>query len=260
MLTRRQIQFTSSLQQKKFRKEYGCFIAEGDTLIVELLQSRLLFHSIYATREWMQKHKTLLAKRNIMVFEAGETELSRISTMKTPNLALAVVHIPTPSFDPATASDQIVLMLDNVNDPGNLGTIIRTADWFGIIHVICSPGTVDLFNPKAVKATMGSIARVHVHYLDLNETLGKLGPEIPVYGSLLGGEPITETALTKNGVIVIGNEAHGISPGLLSRITHPVLIPAFISDGAGVTRPESLNAAVTAAILCWEFKKKYLKN
>ncbi|MBE0662193.1 MAG: RNA methyltransferase [Bacteroidales bacterium] len=260
MLSRSQIQFISSLQQKKFRKEHGCFIAEGDTLVEELLQSNLKFHSIFATGEWLQKHKPLIVKMEILAFEASENELERISTLKTPNQAEAVLYIPIPFFDPTTASEQLVLMVDNINDPGNLGTIVRTADWFGIKHVICSPETVDLYNPKTVKATMGSIARVNVHYLDLQETLGKLRSEIPVYGSLLGGEPITETVLTKNGIIIIGSEAHGISPGLLSHITHPVRIPALIHDGSGTKRPESLNAAVAAAILCWEFRKNFLKN
>lgn len=260
MLSRRQIQFISSLQQKKFRKEHGCFIAEGDTLAEELLQSNLKFHSVYATHEWVQKHKALIAKSEIKAFEANEAELGRISTLKTPNQAVAVLYIPSPSFDPAIASDQLVLMLDNINDPGNLGTIVRTADWFGIKHVICSPETVDLYNPKTVKATMGSIARVNVHYLDLHDTFEKLGSEIPVYGSLLGGKSITETALATNGVIIIGSEAHGISPGLLSHITHPVRIPALIHDGSGTKRPESLNAAVAAAIICWEFRKNSLKN
>jgi RNA methyltransferase, TrmH family len=260
MLSRSQIQFANSLQQKKFRKEHGCFIAEGDMLIEELLHSHLKFHSVYAGSEWLQKHKTLISKREIVAFEAGNVELGRISTLKTPNQAVAVLYIPSPFFDPSVASEQLVLMLDSINDPGNLGTIIRTADWFGIKHIICSPDTVDLFNPKAVKATMGSIARVNVHYLNLSEALEKMGSEVVVYGSLLSGEPITEIPLSVNGIILIGSEANGISTGLLPRITHPVRIPAFIHEGPGTKRPESLNAAVAAALICWEFRRNSVKN
>jgi RNA methyltransferase, TrmH family len=258
MLSRRQIQFITSLQQKKFRKEHQCFIAEGSKLLEELLQSRLVFDFVYATKEWIHKNHALLEDNKTEALAISEKELNRISTLKTANQALAVLQIPSPTFDPGIAANQPMLMLDNISDPGNLGTILRTADWFGIHHVVCSPDTVDLYNPKTVQATMGSIGRMHVYYLDLKDTLAGLEPDVPVYGSMLQGKPITDIEPSKNGIIIIGNEAHGISGNILPYITHPVLIPAHISGGAGTQRPESLNAAVAAAILCWEFKRKLL--
>lgn len=258
MLSRRQIQFITSLQQKKFRKEHQCFVAEGGKLIEELLQSRMVFDFLYATQEWIHKNHALLESNKNEAFAVSEKELSRISALKTANKALAVLQIPSPIFDPGNATNQPILMLDNISDPGNLGTILRTADWFGIHHVVCSPDTVDLYNPKAVQATMGSIGRMHVCYRDLKETLMGLEPDVPVYGSMLQGKPITEIEPANNGVIIIGNEAHGISGNILPYITHPVSIPAYISGGAGTQRPESLNAAVAAAILCWEFRRNLL--
>jgi TrmH family RNA methyltransferase len=258
MLSHRQIKFITSLQQKKFRKEHQYFVAEGSKLIEELLQSRLVFDLVYGTQEWIHKNHTLLEEKKTEAVAVSEKELSRISTLKTANQALAVLQIPSPTFDRGIAANQPMLMLDNISDPGNLGTILRTADWFGIHHVVCSPDTVDLFNPKAVQATMGSIGRMHVCYRDLMETLAGLEPDVPVYGSMLQGKPITEIEPANNGVIIIGNEAHGISGNILPYITHPVLIPAYISGGAGTHRPESLNAAVAAAILCWEFKRNLL--
>lgn len=260
MLSRQQIQFITSLQQKKYRKEHQRFTAEGNKLLEELLQSQLVIDSIYATQNWLEKNAALLKGRKIELVRVSEKELNRISTSKTAKQALAVLQIPSLSFDPKLASKELILMLDNISDPGNLGTILRSADWFGIHHVICSNNTVDLYNSKTVQATMGSITRVNVYYQNLNKTLAGFEPDIPVYGSLLQGKPLTELEIAKNGIILIGNEAHGISSSLLSYISHPVLIPACVSAEAGTQRPESLNAAMAAAILCWEFRRNSMSN
>jgi len=256
MISKKQIQFINSLVHKKYRKQYGCFLAEGSKLVEELLQSNLEISAVYALPEWIKNHREQINAKNLQFFEISGKELDRISSVKTANQALAVVKIKNPSFDPELASKQIVLMLDGINDPGNLGTIIRTADWFGIHHIICSPDTVDLYNPKTVQATMGSIARVNVYYRDLKEILSSPGSMEPVFGSLLTGKPLNEIKPSENGIIIIGNEAHGISADLLPHISHPVLIPAHIAAGKGVSRPESLNAAVATAILCYEFRRK----
>ncbi|HHN48173.1 MAG TPA: RNA methyltransferase [Bacteroidales bacterium] len=255
MINKKQIQFINSLVHKKYRKQHACFVAEGSKLVEELLSSRLATESVFALPGWMQNHHQLLSEKNISVIETSEKELGRISSLKTANQALAVIKIPSPVFDPLLASQQIILMLDKISDPGNLGTIIRTADWFGIHHVICSPDTVDLYNPKTVQATMGSIARVNVYYLDLKKTLGSIDKNVPVYGSLLQGKPLKENRFSNKGIIIIGNEAHGISPDLWPYISDPVFIPPSISGGSGSLRPESLNASVAAAILCYELRR-----
>jgi TrmH family RNA methyltransferase len=146
-------------------------------------------------------------------------------------------------------------MLDNISDPGNFGAILRTADWFGIHHVICSPETVDVFNPKTVQASMGSIARVHVYYHDLKSALISLSPNIPVYGALLKGKELKNISFSKNGILLIGNEAHGISANIIECISHPVFIPSFLKGLPGYQQPESLNAAVATAILCYEVRR-----
>lgn len=255
MLSRQQIKFINSLYQKKFRKEHQCFIAEGSKLVEELLQSRFNCTGVFATGTWIAKNQKLLNLKQVECLEVNESELQRISSLTTPNQALATFSIAQKTFEPGTAQHEVVLMLDDLNDPGNLGTILRTADWFGINHVICSPESVDLYNPKTIQATMGSVARVNVYYLDLVEVLKNKHASVPVYGAVLHGKPLTDCITNRNGYLLIGNEAHGISPRLQTHITHPVRIPSYAEGGPGIYRPESLNAAIAAAILCWEFRK-----
>lgn len=256
MLSRSQIQFINSLHQKKFRKEHQCFTASGSKLVEELLHSRLDINAIYATQTWIKKNQSQIEKRKVEVKVISEKELSRISPLKTPNQAIAVLPIASTSYNPQLASKEFILMLDDISDPGNFGTILRTADWFGIHHVICSPNTVDLYNPKTIQATMGSIARVNVYYMDLEEILASRMPDTPVYGSLLSGKTPSEIEFKENGILIIGNEAHGLSSSLMPYISQPVFIPSYFIDGPGKHRPESLNAAVAAAILCWEIRRK----
>lgn len=245
MLSKSQISFIKSLHQKKYRKENGIFIIEGIKSIVEFLKSDYQLHSIYYT----PKISATLPKvsANINLFEVTETELQKISTLQTPQSILALVHIPlVKEINFQDLKNQFSLVLDDVQDPGNFGTIIRTADWFGIKNIICSENTVEAYNPKTVQSTMGSLCRVNVRYTQLNEFLK--GAKLPIYGALLDGQNIYKTQWENEGLILLGNEGHGISKELIAKISVPVTIPRI---GAA----ESLNVAVSAAIFCSEISR-----
>nr|WP_317046929.1 RNA methyltransferase [Pedobacter yulinensis] len=218
------------------------FIIEGIKATTEFLGSAYRLHSIYHTGNLPAELKG--TDTNIKLFEVKQTDLQRISTLQTPQGILALVHIPEEqAFDPGSLRQRFTLALDGVQDPGNLGTIIRTADWFGFSTLICSPNTVEAFNPKTVQATMGSLARVRIHYADLPELIAAAG--VPVFGALLNGEDIYRTKWGNEGLVVLGNEGQGISPAVQAHITTPVTIPR--RGGA-----ESLNVAISAAIFCSE--------
>lgn len=245
MLSKSQISFIKSLHQKKYRKENGIFIIEGIKSIVEFLKSDYQLHSVYHT----SKISATLPKvsANINLFEVTETELQKISTLQTPQSILALVHIPAAKeLNLEDLKNQFSLVLDDVQDPGNFGTIIRTADWFGIKNIICSENTVEAYNPKTVQSTMGSLCRVNVRYTQLNEFLKKV--KLPIYGALLDGQNIYKTQWKNEGLILLGNEGHGISKELIAKISVPVTIPRI---GAA----ESLNVAVSAAIFCSEISR-----
>ncbi|MDQ8005165.1 MAG: RNA methyltransferase [Pedobacter sp.] len=245
MLSKSQISFIKSLHQKKYRKENGIFIIEGIKSIVEFLNSDYQIHSIYHT----PKISATLPKvsANINLFEVTETELQKISTLQTPQSILALVHIPVvKEINFQDLKNQFSLVLDDVQDPGNFGTIIRTADWFGIKNIICSENTVEAYNPKTVQSTMGSLCRVNVRYTQLNEFLKTA--KLPIYGALLDGQNIYKTQWKNEGLILLGNEGHGISKELIEKISFPITIPRI---GAA----ESLNVAVSAAIFCSEISR-----
>lgn len=245
MLSKSQISFIKSLHQKKYRKESGIFIIEGIKSITEFINSSYQLHSLYYTTPYV----SLLPKidTNIKLFEVNNAELNKISTLQTPQGILALVYTPTQqSLNPKTLQNCFSLVLDDVQDPGNFGTIIRTADWFGIKNVICSPNTVEAYNPKTVQATMGSLCRVNVFYTDLNSFLSEVN--IPVFGALLNGNDIYATKWSNEGLILLGNEGHGIATNLQSKITVHVTIPRF-------GQAESLNVAVSAAIFCSELRR-----
>ncbi|RWU10040.1 TrmH family RNA methyltransferase [Pedobacter chitinilyticus] len=246
MLSKSQISFIKSLHQKKYRKENGIFIIEGIKSIIEFLKSDYQIHSIYYT----SKISATLPKvsANINLFEVTEAELQKISTLQTPQHILALVHIPSKKeVDSKALQNAFSLVLDDVQDPGNLGTIIRTADWFGIKTIICSENTVEAYNPKTVQSTMGSLCRVNIIYTSLAPFLKNI--KLPIYGALLDGENIYQTNWGNEGLILLGNEGHGIGKELIEQITVPVTIPRF---GAA----ESLNVAVSAAIFCSEISRK----
>lgn len=245
MLSKSQISFIKSLHQKKYRKESGIFIIEGIKSITEFINSSYQIHSIYYTAPYVSllpRHKA-----NITLFEVTAIELSKISTLQAPQGILALVHLPVQQqIDFKRLAQSFSLVLDDIQDPGNFGTIIRTADWFGIKNIICSTNTVDAYNPKTVQSTMGSLSRINIIYTDLHAFLAS--SKLPVFGALLEGGSIYETNWGNEGLILLGNEGHGINEQLMDQITIPVTIPR-------IGTAESLNVAVSAAIFCNELTR-----
>ena len=238
MISKNQIKFVRQLEQKKYRKKEGLFVAEGPKVVGDLLRAGFKAHTIFATSEWESQGQTFQ--------EVSDEELRRVSFLQHPQRVLALFFIPTESV-PSVSS--LSLALDDVQDPGNLGTIIRIADWFGIDTIYCSENTADAWSPKVVQATMGSIARVNIIYTDLQELISKA--QVPVYGTLLDGQDIYTHELSKEGIIVMGNEGNGISAPIRKLINRRLLIPQF-HEG-----PESLNVAIATAITCSEFRRRY---
>jgi len=248
MLSKNKIKHILSLSRKKERDESLLFVAEGNKIVTDLLP---LFRcqTLILTEEF---RKTLSSYQAEEVIIATKEEIKKASQLNTPQSALAVFYQPTYTLDFASLKNKFSLMLDTIQDPGNLGTIIRIADWFGIEDVICSKETADVYNSKTIQATMGAIGRVHVHYHDLSDFLAKV-PNVPLFGAFLEGENIYKTALPTNGILLMGNEGKGISPQLKSRVTHKLFIPNF---PAGKKTSESLNVAVATAIACSEFRRR----
>lgn len=246
MISKNQIKLIRSLELKKNRKRESLFVAEGPKVIEELLKLQTP-HTIIATKEWIDNNPKISN-----VIEVSERELESASLLKTPQQVLALFAIETTVQNLNIDNNKLYLALDGIQDPGNLGTIIRIADWFGIDTIYCSNETVDVYNPKVIQATMGSIARVKVIYTDLYNMISNLSDEMPVYGTFLDGSDIYKNELTPNGIIVMGNEGKGITKELKSLITNKLLIPSFsIGDTA-----ESLNVAIATAITCSEFKRR----
>jgi RNA methyltransferase, TrmH family len=246
MLSKSEISFIKSLHQKKFRKDHHLFLAEGLKSVTEFINSGYLIHTVYYTQALLPKLDKFSHK--IKLVEVTESELGKISTLTTPQDILATIRIPsTTVIEPESFRNQFTLVLDGIQDPGNLGTIIRTADWFGIRQILCSRDTVEAYNPKVVQATMGSLSRIKLMYGDLEDVLTSV--DIPYYGALLDGESIYEVDFGTEGLIILGNEGKGISEAIRSKITHAVTIPRF-------GEAESLNVAVSAAIFCSELKRK----
>jgi RNA methyltransferase, TrmH family len=242
MLSKSQISFIKSLHQKKYRKEHGLFIVEGIKSIQEFFQSNYQIHTIFYNSEQYNLLPKLPA--NINLFEVKNAELDKISTLQTPQGFLALVHVPkNKALVLKELKNQFTLVLDGVQDPGNMGTIIRTADWFGFKNIICSADCVEVFNPKTVQATMGSLARINIYEADLPALLEQ--NTIPVFGALLDGESIYKTQWGTEGLVILGNEGKGISAEVIKKINTPVTIPK-------IGEAESLNVAVSAAIFCAE--------
>jgi TrmH family RNA methyltransferase len=251
MLTANTIKFLKSLQQKKFRKEYGLFVAEGAKLVSDLVQSHFEIDTIYHTSEWVIESTSKKLNYELI----SNKEMLRISGLATPSPVLATLKTPNEGLSIKSIDKTLSIALDDIQDPGNLGTIIRLSDWFGIESIICSMDTVDAFSPKVVQASMGAISRVKVVYVDLSSFLAnakKAG--IPIYGTFLNGEDIYNTDLSKSGIVVMGNEGNGISREIEILITQRVTIPSFAFTGAG---SESLNVAMSTAIICSEFKRRF---
>ncbi len=242
MITKSEVKYIQSLGHKKFRDELKQFTAEGPKIIIELLNSpSILLKALYATEEWLNANKDICESLAPgMVIEVKDYELEKISALSTPNQVIGIFHQPI--FRKVTGfNDRISLMLDGIQDPGNMGTLIRIADWFGIEYVIASEESADVYNPKVVQATMGSIGRVQVIYDDLLRFIKEI-PAVPVYAASLQGKDITEYKKINEGIILIGNESKGIRVPLLDSATHRITI-------ARRGKAESLNAAVAAGIL-----------
>ena len=252
MLSKNDIKNIKSLEHKKFRTEKGLFIAEGHKTVLELT-GKFSCTLLAATQDWLDCHRNIPAER---IEPVTTDELKRASLLQAPQDVIAVFRIPRNEIELAdTAQNNLVLALDDVQDPGNLGTIIRLADWFGIKDVFCSKGTADIYNPKAVQATMGALARVRVHYTDLKQSIKELPDSVPVYGTFLDGEIIYDTKLSANGVIIMGNEGNGITPEIKQSVTHKLYIPNWPK---GAPTSESLNVAIATAIVCSEFRRRNL--
>lgn len=250
MISKSRIKQIRSLELKKFRKQEGLFVAEGPKLVGEMIETFPL-HYVAATEGWIARWQHIIPS-GVPLDCVSEEELKRASLLQHPQEVIALFGIPqsTCSFT-EVAERELALALDGVQDPGNLGTIIRLADWFGIGHVFCSADCTDVFNPKAVQATMGAIARVQVHYVDLEAELSTF--QGPVYGTHLDGENIYQQQLSQTGVIVMGNEGKGISAGVSQKVNSRLYIPAFPASRQTV---ESLNVAMATAIVCAEFRRR----
>jgi TrmH family RNA methyltransferase len=243
MLTKSQVKYIQSLSQKKFRDSENAFVAEGQKIINDLLDAGNVrpLH-IYAMADWLK----LQGHLDMETVEVNEKELERISFLKSPQQALAVFEKPIfPDFEPKTAlKGNLTLMLDSIQDPGNLGSLIRTADWFGIRQIISSKNSADPFSPKIIQSTMGSIARVRVMQIDLVDFLNEQDPSIPVFSTVLEGKSLYQMEAVPEAILIIGNESRGISPGLISLSSLKITIPKIGQSGA-----ESLNASVAAAVV-----------
>ncbi len=256
MISKNRLKYVRSLEMKKYRKAEGVFVAEGHKLVGDLLD---VFECKYlaATSEWLSANAAWVERQRrsgVEVDEVTDEELKRASFQETPQQVLAVFKQLTYEVDVnEVARTQLCLVLDDVQNPGNLGTIVRLADWFGIEHIFCSKGCADIYNPKTVQATMGGIARVQVHEADLPELLSRLDKDIPVYGTFLDGENIYGKELENRGLIVMGNEGKGVSKEVAAFVTERLYIPNYPE---GRETSESLNVAIATAIVCAEFRRR----
>lgn len=261
MISKNTIKHIHSLTIKKFRDAEGSFIAEGPKVVGDLLPL-MDCKELFLTDQGFERFnaaKLLDGMAESSVHRITQAELERLSTLKAPREALGVFRTPQRQTDTkelaAIASKELCLALDGVQDPGNLGTIIRIADWFGIEHILASTTSADAFAPKVVQATMGAIGRVKMHYVDLESMLSKMDPDIPLYGTFLDGNNIYAKDLCPNGIVVMGNEGNGISAGVSALINRRLFVPNYPSER---NTSESLNVAVATAIICAEFRRRSL--
>jgi TrmH family RNA methyltransferase len=257
MLSKSRIKFIRSLRLTKFRFEEKLFIIEGDKLVREALNdkanSRFKIHSIYGLDSWLDQNQEIISPYLEITEQINNKELGQISNLKTPNRVLAIIHLIHPDFKAINTQSDRLIGLDNIQDPGNMGTIIRLADWFGIKDILLSPGCADPYNPKVVQATMGSIFRVKMHQIDLESWLEKIPAGFPVYGAILNGENIYNKKLSKKGIILFGNESQGLSTEIERLISEPITIPRGDKSDYG---PESLNVSVALGIILSEFSRQ----
>lgn len=250
MLSKNQIKNIRALSLKKERDEQGLFVAEGEKLVSDLLPF-FTCRSLFVTRDWVSANPSHKSFEYEVI--GGLDDMKKVSFLTTPTPMLAVFEKPTTELNFSKLQKELILILDEIQNPGNLGTIIRIADWFGIKHIICSLNTADVYNSKTVQATMGALARVNVYYVDLTtflEAYCKL--DLPVYGTFLNGDNLYTTSLSRVGAIVLGNEGSGISNEVGKFVSSRIVIPNYPSNSK---TSESLNVAVAAAIVCAEFRR-----
>ncbi|WP_207430325.1 RNA methyltransferase [Sabulibacter ruber] len=244
MISKGALKYIRSLQIKKYRLLHQAFTVEGEKSVAELLQSDFELQTVYATQKFLQKHTGLLRK-GFEVVPVSEEELGKAGSMETNNAALAIAKMK-PGTDFSWQQNPFVLALDEVRDPGNLGTIIRIADWYGLTSIVLSENSADFYNQKVIAATMGSFTRITPHYVDLGVFLENRPQNIPVYGAALEGKNVHRLSLQPQGVLIMGNESHGIRPEIMEKVTQPLHIPG--RGGA-----ESLNVGTATAILLDNF-------
>ena len=240
MVSKNQIKLITSLQQKKYRKQHKLFIAEGVKVIQELIDANYILNDLFTTQDDFSNLK------HGKTHTISHSDLKKISALTSPNTCLATFSIPE---NKKKELKGLILALDSIRDPGNLGTIIRLCDWFGIETILCSEETVDVFNPKVIQATMGSISRVSIIYCDLGSVLKNV--KIPIYGTFMDGKSIYNENLAKEGIVVMGNEANGISSEIEKIVSERISIPRF----GNLQLTESLNVATATAIILNEFKR-----
>lgn len=253
MLSKNKIKLIQSLNRKKNRDETGLFLVEGNKMVEEALRSEFQIELLVCTSTFLDQNSNLSGLANELI-ETDSENLHKASLMQNPQDALALVRQPLNSKPEFNLNSDLVLALDFIQDPGNLGTIFRIADWFGVSSIICSENTVDCFNPKVVQASMGAIFRIKTWYTKLEDFLGDAErKQIPIYGTFLDGQNIYTQALTNNGVVIMGNEGNGISEEIGRFVSNRLFIPSFSTNE---NKTESLNVAIATAICCSEFRRR----
>ncbi len=240
MISNKSIKYIKSLQLKKYRKQEKLFLVEGAKSVLEVLGSDYEIKTLLGAEQFFEQNKTPLDNASFETYNVTENQLSTMSNFKSNKTALAVVRMKE-SNSITFMENEWILALDDINDPGNLGTIIRIADWYGINKILCSDNTAELYNPKVIAASMGSFTRINIYYDNLNEKLNNC--KLDIYGTLLQGKNVHEMTFTEGGIVLIGNESHGISDDLIPLINHKITIPRF-------GQAESLNAGIATAIIC----------
>ena len=255
MLSKQITKIIQNLEKKKFREKYNLFKIEGEKLVAELLRSPLAVHAIIAYPEWIQANGHLLGKNQVL--ETDEKGMKAISNFQSLPHVMALAEIPNHPYRPDEVAGTLSLVLNGIQDPGNLGTILRIADWFGVSHLLCDRDCASIYNPKCVQASMGAIFRVHAYYLDLPETIRQLKAKgMPVFGTFLDGENIYTSPLPSQGLIIMGNEGKGIAEDIGQLADFRLTIPNFTPTGAS---SESLNVGVATGIILSEFKRRIYK-
>ena len=251
MISKNKQKLIAGLARKKTREKEGLFLVEGDKMIKELFTTPVKIKTLIATPDFLSGQHL---PATIEIIEASQDEIRKVSLLQNAQKAIAICEIPQQKFNWEKSKNDLILALDTIQDPGNLGTIIRLADWFGIKEVVCSPGTVDVYNPKTIQATMGAVFRVNVTYRHLPSFLEEaIKHDLPVFGAFLEGEEIYQMELSGKGIIVLGNEGQGISPEVASKITQKIFIPSYPK---GIPTSESLNVSMAASIICSEFRRR----